>query len=125
MSPQEFQTDRSDSSEIIDHSSGDVAYLRIAAHSDGKVAADAVLNLITPPILEDHFQDVYDGISNPTSVQRETGGNDLADDKIVGIPKLVRIGDGVYATDSIAPSITSSIEQDTRYCLDTLNCNSL
>jgi hypothetical protein len=120
-----IKADRSDSSEIIDHSSGDVAYLRIAAHSEERAATNAALNLVAPPILEDHFQDVYDRISILTPVQPEAGDNDAVDDAIVCIPKLVQIGDGLYATDSIAPSSAFSIEQDTRSCLDTLNCTSL
>ena len=82
-------------------------------------------NLATRPILEDHFQDVYDRISNLTPVQPEAGGSDAVDNGPICIPKLVQIGDGLFATDSIAPSSASSIEQDTRYCLDTLNCTSL
>lgn len=111
-------TDLRDSLETIDHSSGDVAYLRIRAHAEDKPESSES-HVPHRPILDIEFQSIYDCIKK-TPQYRSSGNYHVAESKFSGTPNLVEIGAGVYATDTITTPPTLSVENDIHYCLDQL-----
>ena len=116
------EADYRDSLQTIDHSSGDVAYLRITAHIENKIARGKLQNYSRRPLLDEEFQRVYEttkDIPRPLSVEKGEVGEE---NECLGPPRLVEIGDGVYATDSIGVSSSSSVEADIRGCIDQLIC---
>ena len=113
-------TNPRDSLQIIDHSSGDVAYLRINAHTENKSTTNE-LQVSLQPILDTKFQNVFDVVKNiPAYPAAEVF--EKSDNWSVNTPKLVQIATGVYVTNTIATKILSSVEQDISYCLDQLLC---
>ena len=112
--------DFSDSLQTIDHSSGDVAYVRLTAHAEEKRAADE-LKVPHRPILDAEFRNVFDAIKNIPAYP-SLGACEKSDNWIVTAPKLVQIGIGVYATNTITSKLFSSVGQEISYCLDQLLC---
>lgn len=115
-------TNLRDSLETIDHSSGDVAYLRITAHTEDKTATNE-LHVFPRKILDTEFQSVFNMTKN-TPPYQSSGVCEKSESSTLRTPKLVQIGDGVYATDTIASKTFSSVKQDISYCLDQLICMS-
>jgi hypothetical protein len=115
-------TEIRDSLQTIDHSSGDVAYLRLTGHSEGKT----LLTESRVPhrtIFDSEFQHIFDSIKD-TPEYRSIGSSDGPNTLYSDNSQLIKIGRGVYATDTITTSSTSSIETDIHYCLDKLLCTS-
>jgi hypothetical protein len=115
-------TNLRDSLQTIDHSSGDVAYLRITAHTEEKATTNE-LHVCPRQILDTEFQTVFNMTKNIPPYQ-SSGICEKSDSSTVSIPKLVQIGDSVYAADTIASKTFSSVKQDIIYCLDQLICRS-
>ena len=112
--------DFSDSSQTIDHSSGDVAYLRLTAHAEEKRATDE-LKVPFRPILDAEFRNVFDAIKKIPAYP-SLGACEKSDNWIVTASKLVQIGVGVYATNTITSKLFSSVGQEIGCCLDQLLC---
>jgi diphthine-ammonia ligase len=109
-----------ESSEIVDHSSGDVAYLRLTAHTEVRPNSSA-LCLQAPAILESEFQAIHDAIIKVPRVQNvEFMAPESTHIAVETKPRIVQIGDGVFATDTIAPPATFSVRESMLYCFDTL-----
>lgn len=113
-------TDFRDSLQTVDHSSGDVAYLRLTAHTEEKRTADK-LNVPHRQILDTEFQSVFDMTKNIPPYQ-PPGNCKKSESSIAIAPELVQIGYGVYATSTIASKLSSSVGQEISYCLDQLLC---
>ena len=112
--------DSSDSSEVIAHSPADVAYLRINAHTELRTTRTVPLSLKRPALMDDKFHSIYErvktfvldsspGINQPSMAAPLTGD-----------PELIRIGESIYATDTITSVASSSIVEDIRNCLEIL-----
>jgi len=114
-------TDFSDSSEIVP-SERDVAHLRVAAHTEDKPPSISFRKLSPRALLDPEFQEIYNTTRNLPPFESETSGNIITTPEI-GSPRLVEIGPGVFAVDTITNPTPSSIETDTRYGLDTLLSN--
>lgn len=82
-----------------------------------------IKNFSLPPLLEPEFEDTFKVIQHipehTTDIPSEQRNRNIAP---VPNPKLVQIGDGVSATDSIPPTTSTSIENDIKNCFDTLFC---
>lgn len=117
-----FRVDSRDTLETIDHSTGDVAYLRITAHTDDK-DSKTPLNLLPPPVFDTEFKEVYDKVKAipPFNIPART---EMSLD-VSAPPRLVQIGEGTYAVDSISSVSDSPAEIQVRHCLDKLMCNNL
>jgi diphthine-ammonia ligase len=106
-----------DSLETIE-SSGDVAYLRITAHTEETSLSSESWPSSPRPLLDNEFREIYSKTKDTPPFQPSA-----AEALVYALPvppRLVRIGPEVYATDTISTPTPSSIEADTRYCLDTL-----
>jgi hypothetical protein len=109
-----------DWSEIVDHSTGDVAYLRISAHVEAKQVRD-ILSLHPPPVLEPEFEQIYDTVKDSPLYRHgiKVDGDRRSED-ILPPTQLVRTGLHTYSTDVIKPTHSSSVEEGIRFCLDRL-----
>jgi hypothetical protein len=95
-----------------------VAYLRIIAHTEEKSPLSEPWPSFPQPLLENKFGEIYRKTKHTPRFQPSEG--DTLDYVVPDSPRLVQIGPGVYVTDTISTPMPSSIEADTRYCLDTL-----
>jgi diphthine-ammonia ligase len=116
-----LKADFRDTLETIDHSSGDVAYLRITAHSEEK-RSNTPLRVLSPPVFDPEFQAIYHKVKALPPIQ-VPGRTDISMESSISLPRLVQIGDGTYVVDSISSASDSSAEIQVRYCLDKLICN--
>ena len=112
-----------DTLETIDHSSGDVAYLRMTAHAEEK-QVNPSLRILSPPVFERLFQAIYHKVEELPPIQ-VPAGIDISVESITYLPRLVQIGHGTYVVDSISSASDSSAEIQVRDCLDKLICNIL
>jgi len=112
----------SDSQEIVDHSTGDVAYLRTTAHTEAKPSAE-MNKFSLPPLLEPEFEKIFNFIKNVPKYVSDIP-SEPTNLSTASLPpsRLIQIGQGVYATNSISPTISTSIENDIKQCLDMLHC---
>jgi len=112
----------SDSQEIVDHSTGDVAYLRTTAHTEAKPSAE-MNKFSLPPLLEPEFEKNFNFIKNVPKYVSDIP-SEPTNLSTASLPpsRLIQIGQGVYATNSISPTISTSIENDIKQCLDMLHC---
>lgn len=114
-----FWIDCRDSSETIDHSSGDVAYLRLTAHTESKPEI-STLKMQPKSIFEDDFQTIYDTVIKMPRIPSVLEPFKLAQMVVETKPRIVQIGDGVFVTDSISPPASYSVDQGIRHCFDNL-----
>jgi hypothetical protein len=87
-----------DSLETIE-SSGDVAYLQIAAHTDEKPPLSEPWRSFPQSLLENKFREIYTKTKDTPRFQPSEG--DVLDYALPDPPRLVEIGPGVYATNTI------------------------
>lgn len=122
VGPYTFRVDTRDTLETIDHSTGDVAYLRMTAHTEDK-DTKAPLNLLPPPVFDTEFKEIYDKVKAvpPFDILVETEMSL----ELSAPPRLVQIGEGTYVVDSISSASDSPAEIQVRHCLDKLICNNL
>jgi len=107
----------------IDHSSGDVAYLRISAHTEDR-QINTPLRLLSPPVFDPEFQTIRHKLEvlSPFPVP---AGTNISIESSTSFPRLVQIGEGTYAVDSISSASDSPADIQVRHCLDKLICNIL
>ena len=112
----------SDSQQIIDHSTGDVAYLRITGHTEAKPSVE-MNKFSLPPLLEPEFEKLFNSLQNVPAYISDTPSEQSNLSKASVSPsRLIQIGQGVYTTNSISPTTSASIEDDIKQCLDILRC---
>jgi len=112
----------SDSQEIVDHSTGDVAYLRTTAHTEAKPSTE-MHKFSLPPLLEPEFDKIFNSIKNvPDYISDIPSEHTNLSTAPLPPARLIQIGQGVYTTNSISPTIPTSIESDIKQCLDILHC---
>ena len=73
------------------------------------------------PILDAAFRNVIDA-TKEIPAYPSVGSCENSDNLIATAPKLVQIGIGVYATNTITSELFSSVGQEISYCLDQLLC---
>lgn len=95
--------------------------MRITAHTEGKLVSAGSLPLPRQPLLDLKFQKIFDAAISlrARSIERvdesaQTGTLDTA--------SVVQVGSGVFATDTIGPSTSSNVEEETHDCLNKLIC---
>jgi hypothetical protein len=96
-----------------------VAYLRLSAHTEVKPEPTS-LNLQPRAILEDQFQSTYDSVIKIPRIHSVVEPFDQSQIAMETNPSIVQIGDGVFATGTLSPPASYSVEQGIRYCFDTL-----
>jgi hypothetical protein len=76
-----------------------------------------------PPLLEPEFEETFKTVQDVAEYVVDTPSKQTILSKTLPSSlNLIQIGDGVHATNSISPTASTSIENDTKNCLDQLLC---
>jgi hypothetical protein len=113
-------SDISDSHDIIDHSTGDVAYLRISAHTEEKQSTEPHKFSI-PPLLDPEFSEIFMAVEDIPAYKPSVPARQIPPQRDL-CPRqfLNAIGDGVFASNKIYPLPSTTIQNDIKSCLDQL-----
>lgn len=112
------RSDLSDSHDIIDHSTGDVAYLRISAHTEERQSTH---EFSAPPLLGPEFSEIFTAIKDIPPYKPSVPASQIPQQRDLCPRQFLNpLGEGVFASNKIYPLPSTSIQNDIKSCLDQL-----